>query len=122
MTFEIMEIVFITAEWSIAFLELLGIAVIVLFAVYATARNLFMLAVSPKKENLFQAYRIQLGRGILLGLEFLVAADIIKTVAIDFTFSSVGILAGIVMIRTFLSFALEMEITGKWPWQKNPGP
>jgi uncharacterized membrane protein len=58
----------------------------------------------------------------LLGLEFLVAADIIRTVAVTPTFRSVGVLAVIVVIRTFLSFSLELEITGRWPWQKKPEP
>lgn len=68
----------------------------------------------------YEAYRRLLGRSILLGLEFLVAADIIRTVAVTPTFRSVGVLAGIVLIRTFLSFSLELEITGRWPWQKTP--
>ena len=59
-----------------------------------------------------------LGRSILLGLELLVAADIIRTVAVAPTYESVGVLAIIVLIRTFLSFSLELEITGRWPWQK----
>ena len=59
-----------------------------------------------------------LGRSILLGLELLVAADIIRTVAVTPTYESVGVLAIIVLIRTFLSFSLELEITGRWPWQK----
>lgn len=70
-----------------------------------------------------QAYRNArqtVGRGILLGLELLVAGDIIRTVALDPTFRSVGILAAIVAIRTFLSTTLEMEITGRWPWQQAP--
>lgn len=65
--------------------------------------------------------RANLGRAILLGLEFLVAADIIGTVAIEPSFRSLGVLALIVGIRTFLSFTLELEITGRWPWQQAPG-
>lgn len=66
----------------------------------------------------YRRYRQQLGRSILLGLELLVAADIIRTVAVSPTVTSVVLLAGIVVIRTFLSFSLELEITGRWPWQK----
>ena len=62
--------------------------------------------------------RSSLGRAILLGLEFLVAADIINTVAVQPTLGSVAVLAGIVAIRTFLSFSLETEIEGRWPWQR----
>ena len=70
----------------------------------------------------YRAFRQQLGRSILLGLELLVAADIIRTVAVTPDARSVAVLAGIVLIRTFLSFSLELEITGYWPWQKNRQP
>jgi uncharacterized membrane protein len=63
-------------------------------------------------------FRRVLGRSILLGLELLVAADIIRTVAVTPTFESVAVLGLIVLIRTFLSFSLELEISGRWPWQK----
>lgn len=69
-------------------------------------------------RDTYESYRQRLGRSILLGLELLVAADIIKTVAITPTFESVGVLALIVLVRTFLSWSLELEITGRWPWQK----
>ncbi|WP_346763006.1 DUF1622 domain-containing protein [Arthrobacter sp. Soil736] len=72
--------------------------------------------------SVYRSYRQLLGRSILLGLELLVAADIIRTVAVTPTFESVGVLAIIVLIRTFLSFSLELEITGRWPWQKEPSP
>lgn len=68
-------------------------------------------------EASYRGLRQSIGRGILLGLELLVAGDIIRTVAIAPTFASVGVLAGIVLIRTFLSFSLEVELTGRWPWQ-----
>ena len=63
-------------------------------------------------------YRSDIGRGILLGLELLVGADIISTITAPLTFDSVGLLAAIVGIRTFLSFSLETEIEGCWPWQR----
>jgi uncharacterized membrane protein len=65
----------------------------------------------------YRPYRRNLGRAILLGLELLVAGDIIRTVAVSPTFTSLGVLAIIVVIRTFLSFALELELTGRWPWE-----
>lgn len=70
----------------------------------------------------FREYRQGLGRAILLGLEILVAADIIRTVAVSPTFQSVGVLAVIVLVRTFLSFSLEVELEGRWPWQKASTP
>ena len=69
-------------------------------------------------DDRFRAYRQGVGRSILLGLEFLVAADIIRTVAVSPTFRGVGVLAIIVLIRTFLSAALEVELEGRWPWQR----
>lgn len=70
------------------------------------------------EPDVYTVFRRWLGRAILLGLELLVAADIIRTVATQPTLNSVAILAAIVLIRTFLSFSLELEITGRWPWQK----
>jgi uncharacterized membrane protein len=69
-------------------------------------------------EGAYVFFRRRLGRAILLGLEFLVAADIIRTVAVTPTWESVLVLGGIVLIRTFLSFSLELEMTGAWPWQQ----
>jgi uncharacterized membrane protein len=66
----------------------------------------------------YEFFRRRLGRAILLGLEFLVAADIIRTVAVTPTAQSVAVLGGIVLIRTFLSFSLQLEMTGAWPWQQ----
>jgi uncharacterized membrane protein len=73
-------------------------------------------------EPAYETFRHQLGRVILLGLELLVAADIIRTVAVTPTLESVGVLAGIVLVRTFLSFSLEVELNGRWPWDRAPDP
>jgi uncharacterized membrane protein len=70
----------------------------------------------------YRVYRQQVGRAILLGLEFLVAGDIIRTVAVDPSFSGVGVLAILVAVRTFLSFTLEVELEGRWPWQSRKTP
>lgn len=93
-----------------------GVAAIVIGALVATGIAAARLA--RRSDAVYRPYRQQLGRSILLGLELLVAADIIRTVAVAPTFTSVGVLAIIVLIRTFLSFSLELEITGRWPWQK----
>ena len=98
-------------------LELIGVAVILMGVGYATVRFLW----TVQKGNRLQAYRdfrANLGRGILLGLEILVGADIISTVTEPLTWTSVSLLALIVLIRTFLSFALETEIEGTWPWRR----
>lgn len=65
----------------------------------------------------YREYRANLGRGILVGLELLIAADIIKSVVIDPTVESMLVLGGIVIIRTFLSLSLSVEINGHWPWE-----
>lgn len=73
---------------------------------------------SRSESAVYRRFRLQLGQAILLGLELLVAGDIIRTVAASPSLTSVAILAAIVLIRTFLSFSLEVETTGRWPWQK----
>lgn len=94
-----------------------GVAVIVVGVV---AASVVAAQRSHRREpGTYRRYRQQLGRSILLGLELLVAADIIRTVAVTPSLGSVLVLAIIVAIRTFLSFSLELEITGRWPWQKD---
>lgn len=95
--------------------ELVGVAVIVV----GLAVSLTVLAWRWRQERdrAYRDARESIGKSILLGLEILVAGDIIRTVALDPTFTSVGVLAIVVLIRTFLSFTLEVEITGRWPWQ-----
>jgi len=68
-------------------------------------------------EPCYRRFRADLGRSILLGLELLVAADILNSLVIDPTLADLSVLAGIVLIRTFLSMALEVEINGHWPWE-----
>jgi uncharacterized membrane protein len=94
-----------------------GVVTIVAGAVVATVVAVAAL-LRRQTGTIYEVYRRRLGRSILLGLEFLVAADIISTVAVDPTFESVGVLALIVLIRTFLSYSLELEITGRFPWQE----
>jgi uncharacterized membrane protein len=101
-------------------IEIVGVLLILGGAAAATARFLIRWA-SAGLDAAYREYRQHLGRAILLGLEFLVAADIINTVAVNPTFNSVGVLAGIVVIRTFLSFSLEVEIEGRWPWARTRG-
>lgn len=102
--------------WSAKVIEVVGVAIIVFGAFVATALFVRQLVGGGKFQAAYLPYRSNLGRAILLGLEFLVAADIIGTVAVDPTFRSLGVLGLIVLIRTFLSFALEVEINGRWPW------
>jgi uncharacterized membrane protein len=113
-----LEMVKPIAEWGAAFMEVVGISIIVLLAIYSIIYGFVLLLKQGNLEIAFREIRQRLGQGILLGLEFLVAADIIYTVAVELTFKTVGVLAIIVVIRTFLSFSLELELTGSWPWQR----
>jgi uncharacterized membrane protein len=98
-------------------LELFGVAVIAVSVILATIRFIADMRRSDHRTA-YNCYRANLGRGILLGLELLVGADIIATVTAPLTWASVGLLAAIVLIRTFLSFSLETEIEGRWPWRR----
>lgn len=105
-------------EAVVRFMDFVGVAVMVVGAVVSIPMAMRRPTPGTDNKSVYRSYRQLLGRSILLGLELLVAADIIRTVAITPTFESVGVLAIIVLIRTFLSFSLELEITGRWPWQK----
>ncbi|WP_278263208.1 DUF1622 domain-containing protein [Nocardia sp. AG03] len=93
-----------------------GVAAIAIGALVATAQ--FARSWRGDFEPAYETYRRGLGRAILLGLEFLVAADIIRTVAVAPSFTSVGVLALIVLVRTFLSYSMQLELTGQWPWNQ----
>ncbi len=110
----------------VAFIELmgdwgdaLGVAVIVLGVVWGLIRFPWGLG-QRGVDAAYTALRNQIIRTLLLGLEVLVAADIIRTVAVSPTLMSVAVLAAIVAIRTFLSWSLILEMEGRWPWQKAP--
>ena len=105
-------------RWVTRAVEVTGIGIIVIGAVASLLVFLLRLAKGEPKEKIISDFRSSLGRAILLGLEFLVAADIVNTVAIEPTLNSLAVLAGIVLIRTFLSFSLEVEIERRWPWQR----
>ncbi|MDO9638416.1 MAG: DUF1622 domain-containing protein [Pseudotabrizicola sp.] len=101
------------------FLEAAAVLAIVagaLFAVWSALRSMLQ---RRDGKQIFDQFRTHLAKSILIGVEFLIASDIVGTVTIDPTPESLGKLAMIVLIRTFLSFTLEVEIEGRWPWQRN---
>jgi uncharacterized membrane protein len=109
-------------ETSALGIELLAVAVIVIAIIFGTAR--FLLHVQRHTEGAYERYKIHLGKALLLGLEFLVAADIIRTVALEPTMQNVLMLGLLVIVRTFLSWALVVEMEGRWPWRaaaESPG-
>jgi uncharacterized membrane protein len=100
-----------------AAVDTVGVLVIVIGALIASTR--FLLQRYPEPGARYQLYRQDLGRAILLGLEFLIAGDMIRTVVVDPTLRNVAVLGLIVLIRTFLSLALHLEVEGRWPWQNS---
>jgi uncharacterized membrane protein len=99
-------------------LEVVGVAVIVLGALITFGVFLRRLIREGGLKELVHPFRRDLGMAILLGLEILVAADIVGTVAVSLSFQDLGLLGLLIVIRTFLSFTLQLETTGRWPWQK----
>jgi uncharacterized membrane protein len=96
-----------------AAIEVLGAGVIVAGILWSCVRVLRR----GMADESYGAFRIRLGRSLLLGLEILVAADIVKTIAVEPTLARLGVLAGLVALRTFLGWTLALEIEGRWPWQ-----
>lgn len=99
-------------------MEAAGVAVIIIGAAIASITYLGRIRTLGANRS-YAAYRMSLARSILLGLELLVAGDIIRTVVVSPTLENVGLLAIIVLIRTFLSFTLELEVSGRFPWQRS---
>ena len=96
---------------------MIGVLTIFLGALYSLF--VFFVSISKKKTDSYIKLRQSLGKSILLGLEILIAADIMATVVTDPTMKSVAILGLIVLIRTFLSLSLQVELEGRFPWQKD---
>jgi len=104
-------------EYAALVIEILAVIIIVGAIFYAMGHYLFQAAIRPEREELYKQLKVRLGKALLLGLEILVAADIVRTVALEATLQSVAVLGLLVLIRTFLSWALVVEIEGRWPWQ-----
>jgi len=104
-------------EYAATGVELLAVAIIVLAILTATVSYVVKIASRQAGKATYDNYRYQIGRALLLGLEILVAADIIRTVVLEPTLSNVLVLGLLVLIRTFLSWALVLEIEDRWPWQ-----
>lgn len=96
----------------------IGIAIVVVGSLSALAPYVWRTVRGDRSIDSYRTVRRNLGRAILLGLEFLVAGDIIRTVAVSPSLGGVAVLAVIVLIRTFLSASLEVEIEGRWPWSR----
>ena len=115
---EIGNEILVWIEYAALLIELLAVMIIIVATVVALARYLFRYATQRTADNLYHQLKVSLGKALLLGLEFLVAADIVRTVALKATLESVIVLGLLVLIRTFLSWALVVEIEGHWPWRQ----
>ena len=100
-------------------IEILAVGIMVSFIIVGTSRWVFHSA--KMIEGTYERYRVVLGKTLLVGLELLVAADIIRTVALDLTLINIELLAGLVLVRTFLGWTVTVEVEGHWPWQKGEG-
>lgn len=107
-------------ELAARLMEGIGVAIIVVGTLVAFVQYVILSQQGVPGDLRYKTIRLGIARSILLGLEILVAADIIRTVAIEPTLAKVGVLAAIVGIRTILSFSLQLEIEGRWPWQQAP--
>lgn len=105
-------------EWAALGIEILG-AVVIFAGVMRVAftRGTVRFLLKQGEPGDYESYKHQLGRSLLLGLEFLVAADVVRTVALEPTLDNVAVLGLLVLVRTFLSWTLTVEIEGRWPWQ-----
>lgn len=113
----------VTVEWmeyAALGLEAFAVSLIVALVVGASVRYGLARLRGPSRHGLYDEYRRRLGRSLLLGLEILVAADIVRIVALESTLTNVAVLGILVLIRTFLSWSLEVEIEGRWPWHRLP--
>jgi uncharacterized membrane protein len=106
-------------EYSAQAIEMFAVAIIMIAIVHGTIR--YLIRVNQKMSDAYQRLKAQLGKALLLGLEFLVAADIVRTVALEPNLQNVVILGLLVIIRTFLSWSLVVEIEGHWPWRGAEG-
>jgi uncharacterized membrane protein len=102
-------------------IEILAVVMIVAAIAYATVHYLLQAIRGRHERDIFREYKTRLARALLLSLEILVAADVVRTVALETTLEAVVGLGLLVFIRTFLSWSLAVEIEGRWPWQPRPG-
>jgi len=99
-----------------------AMAVVLIVSAFSFASIRFLVHTGRHAASPYQRYKIFLGRALSLGLEFLVAADVIRTVIVETTLLNITILGAVIVIRTVLSWSLVVEMEGRWPWQPAPAP
>ena len=107
-------------EYAATAIEILAVIIIVVPIFYSLIRYLYRRVRGEAPGDPYRELKARLGSSMPLGLEILVAADIVRTVVLETTLESVAVLGLLVLVRTFLSWSLEVEVSGRWPWQ--PGP
>jgi uncharacterized membrane protein len=110
--------ILVWVEYAALFIELLAVTIIIVATSGVLGRYFVRRVIRRTKEDHYHQLKVSLGKALLLGLEILVAADIVRTVALELTLESVMVLGLLVLIRTFLSWALVVEIDGHWPWRR----
>ena len=111
------ELILHWIEWAALIIEIVAVIIIVVAIINALSRYIWRAVLHKTQGDHYSELKVSLGKALLLGLEILVAADIVRTVALEATLESVAVLGLLVLIRTFLSWALVVEIEGRWPWQ-----
>lgn len=111
------EVILQWIEYAALVIEILAVVIIIVAIFYNVIRYSVRGLFRMEEDSRYRDLKISLGKALLLGLEILVAADVVRTVALEATFVSVFVLGMLVVIRTFLSWALIVEIEGRWPWQ-----
>ncbi len=108
-------------EKAVIVFEAVAVAVLIFGTLFCLGRSIRQLFQGSNPHQAYRKFRHGFGRTLLLALDLLVAADIVLTVTLDLSFETLGMLGLLVLIRTFLHFVLELEVTGRWPWQAAHG-
>jgi uncharacterized membrane protein len=117
----VLEYIRAAMEWTALGIEILGAVVIVAGVLrIMVTRGAVSFLFKLDERGAYREYKRQMGRSLMLGLDFLVAGDVIKTVALEPTLVNLAVLGLLVVVRTFLSWSLVVEIEGHWPWQSRP--
>jgi uncharacterized membrane protein len=103
-------------EMAATGIEVLAVGIMVVFITFVTVR--WGLHMGQKEAKAYERYRVSVAKSLLIGLELLVAADVVRTVALDTSLTNVATLAALVLVRTFLGWTLTVEIESRWPWKK----
>lgn len=107
-------------EQVVVAVEMVAVGILALGVTFVLLRGVTHLATGRPWQGVYEAMRVGMGRALLLGLEVLIAADIIATVVLELTITNVAALGLLVVIRTFLSWSIQLETSGHWPWQPAP--